>query len=376
MPFSLEWTSKIEEAVLMAVPKILSIGADPLFRSAAVRTQLAELGGTEFQWFACADAEEALGHFFQSEPIQLLVVDETVSGLDDLLGSLKGDEVFEFLPVILMMTVNNPAKRKAYFPLGVEHFLDGSCGPDEMVRACHVALKYKLQIDTVMEQLRAVTEENITRAIQLDILQKFLPQTVWDRSSSLAQEQDFELPEAEADLAIVFADLESFTSRAEGLAPAEVIRMLNTVFPVATRLVYAHGGDIDKFIGDAFFAVFTATAPALAAALAIQGELATIAPMPGGKPLRFRVGVHHGRVVRGSVGGDIRWDHTLIGDVVNTAQRLEANAPPGGVLVSRAALESVGRPLKPDLRFETYTLKGKGTKLEGAVLYPGDQPFL
>jgi class 3 adenylate cyclase len=292
-----------------------------------------------------------------------------------LLAEVKRDEVFEFLPVILMMDGNHADRRKAYFPLGVEHFMDPACAPDEMVRACLVALRYKLQLDTVMERLRVVTEENITRAIQLDILQKFLPQTVWDSSRSLAQEQDFEIPEIEAELAIVFADIQSFTSRAELLAPSAVIRMLNTVFPVATRSVYSHGGDIDKFIGDAFVAVFPAVAPALAAALQIQSELAVLVPEDGSPALRLRIGIHYGRVVRGSVGGDSRWDHTLIGDVVNTTQRLESNAPAGGVMVSRTALQATGRVLAPALRFETYTLKGKGTKLEAAVLFPGDSAF-
>lgn len=372
---ALRCRAKWSKLVPMVFAKILSIGTAPLFHSPEVRDRLQALGIRGFRWFSCEDTDEALDHFFQAEPIQLLLVDETVPGLADLLGNLKGDEVFEFLPVILLLKANDADHRKVYFPVGVEHFLDASCQADELVRACHVALKYKLQLDSVMERLRMVTEENITRAIQLDILQKFLPQTVWERSSSLAEEQDFDLPEAEADLAIVFADIQSFTSRAETLSPGEVIRMLNTVFPVASRWVYAHGGDIDKFIGDAFFAVFSSTESALAAALAIQGELADLS-VEGAVPLQFRMGVHHGRVIRGSVGGERRWDHTLIGDVVNTAQRLESNAPAGGVLVSRAALESVGRPLNPALVFETYTLKGKGTKLEAAVLVPGDLPFL
>jgi len=359
----------------MVFAKILSIGTAPLFSAPEVRDRLEALGIRGFRWFSCQSADEALEHFFQAEPIQLLLVDETVVGLTDLLANLKGDEVFAFLPVILLLRVNDADHRKAFFSVGVEHFLDGAGAADELVRACHVALKYKLQLDSVMERLRMVTEENITRAIQLDILQKFLPQTVWERSSLLAEEQDFELPEAEADLAIVFADIQAFTSRAETLTPGEVIRMLNTVFPVASRWVYAHGGDIDKFIGDAFFAVFSTVEGALAAALAIQSELADLASEEGAVPLRFRMGVHHGRVIRGSVGGERRWDHTLIGDVVNTAQRLESNAPAGGVLVSRAALESVGRPLNQALPFETYTLKGKGTKLEAAVLFPGDTAF-
>jgi class 3 adenylate cyclase/CheY-like chemotaxis protein len=356
-------------------PKILSIGDDPPFHDPAVRDQLTALGRTEFRWFACETAAEALEHFFSAEPIQLLLVDEAVEGLDDLLASLKEDEVFQFLPVILLLDEDTPERRHHWFPLGVEHFLGRRGDPRELVRACHVALRYKLQLDSAQERLRMVTEENITRAIQLDILQKYVPQTVWEWSERLADEQDFALPEGEADLAIVFADLKSFTTRAEKLAPEQVLPMLNSVFDVAARWVYAHGGDVDKFIGDAFFAVFASADDALAASLRIQEEMAHLSPGADGEPLQFRVGVHWGRVIRGSVGGTLRWDHTLIGDVVNTAQRLESNAPPGGILASRAALEATGRALGAGVVFQTFALKGKGTKLEAAVLFPGDEVF-
>lgn len=309
-----------------------------------------------------------MDHFFQAEPIQLLLLDETVDGLKALLTDLKADEVFEFLPVLLVLGADGGPRRAGWAATGVEHFLDQGCQPDEFVRACQVALRYKLKIDTAMERLRLVTEENITRSIRLQILQRYLPQTVWDRSGALAQAQDFELPEAEVDRAIVFADLEAFTSRAEALSPAAVIQMLNGVFSVACRWVYAQGGDIDKFIGDAFFAVFESAHAALEAALGIQRELARAEPTDF--PLRFRVGVHWGRVVRGSVGGERRWDHTLIGDVVNTAQRLEANAPAGGVLASRAALEASGHPRAAAAVYRAYALKGKGHGLEAAVLLP------
>jgi adenylate cyclase len=317
-----------------------------------------------------------MDHFFLSEPIQLLLVDDRVEGLEELLVDLKADEIFEFLPVVLVLQDGAPAERRAaYARAGVEHFLEASCPAPEFLWACQVALRYKLKIDNATERWRLVTEENITRSIRLEILQKYVPQTVWDRSGALAHEQTFQLPEAEVDRAIVFADLQAFTTRAEGLSPTEVIHLLNRVFSVACRWVYAHGGDIDKFIGDAFFAVFEAPGPALDAAVAIQNELADL-PSTGVIPLKLRIGVHWGRVVRGSVGGERRLDHTLIGDVVNTAQRLEANGPPGGILASRVALEASGRPLAPSVVYQTLNLKGRGQPLEAAPLVPGDPIFL
>jgi hypothetical protein len=73
----------------MPTPKILSIGTSALFHDPEVRRQLSLLGDRDFRWFACTDADEALEHFFLSEPIQLLLVDESVSGLTDLLAEVK-----------------------------------------------------------------------------------------------------------------------------------------------------------------------------------------------------------------------------------------------------------------------------------------------
>ena len=104
-------------------------------------------------------------------------------------------------------------------------------------------------------------------------------------------------------------------------------------------IIKEHGGDIDKFIGDAIMAVFEDKPPvgdphalrAARAAFGMQRALRQFAERAD--PLQMRIGVNCGPVVRGDIGSRlVRRDYTCIGDVVNRAQRYEANAPKGGVL--------------------------------------------
>src|SRR5207302_1726291 len=112
-------------------------------------------------------------------------------------------------------------------------------------------------------------------------------------------------------------------------------------------IIREEGGDIDKFIGDAIMAVFEDgpgdpfALRAVRAALRMQEALGAWNRQTGHE-LRMRVGINTGRVVRGDIGSRcVRRDYTVIGDVVNRAQRLESNAPIGGVLISESTYEVV-----------------------------------
>jgi adenylate cyclase len=157
------------------------------------------------------------------------------------------------------------------------------------------------------------------------------------------------------DVTILFADIVQFTTMAEHMAADEVVRILNQFFSKMTDIVFAHEGTVDKFIGDAILVVFGApmaqadhalraieTAKGMQAALEdlnAQG----IAP----RPLQIRVALHSGSAVAGDVGSAQRLEYTVVGDVVNTAARLQSEvAAPGEIILSRATLERAGRPLE------------------------------
>ena len=156
-------------------------------------------------------------------------------------------------------------------------------------------------------------------------------------------------------VSVLFADIRGFTRTASSLEPEAVVAWLNDYFGRACDVIAAHGGMVNKFIGDGLLAVFGAPEPqadhALAAARAAL-ELAAAAPQirrPDGEPTRIGVGVHTGEVVLGSIGSPSRRDYTVIGDTVNVASRLEGLTRELGadVLVSEAVVRAA-----PGLRTE------------------------
>ncbi|MGN6103570.1 MAG: adenylate/guanylate cyclase domain-containing protein, partial [Kofleriaceae bacterium] len=148
---------------------------------------------------------------------------------------------------------------------------------------------------------------------------------------------------------ILFSDLVGFTPMSATLAPGELISLLNDYFDVMCPIITAHGGDIDKFIGDAIMAIYEdqrgqppAAERAVRSALAMQAALRRF--NEGRAPaLAMRIGINTGPVVRGDLGSRVfRRDYTVIGDAVNQANRYEARCPPGEVLVSRSTREVLG----------------------------------
>ncbi|MBC9820248.1 adenylate/guanylate cyclase domain-containing protein [Terrabacter sp. MAHUQ-38] len=175
------------------------------------------------------------------------------------------------------------------------------------------------------------------------------------------------------EMTILFADLKSFTTFSEGHDPAEVTAMLNAYFTVAIpAVVKRHGGTIDRLIGDAIMATFNRLGDqpdharrAAQAGLDLQTETARIADEHPGWP-RFRVGINSGEVLVSVLGSEGGRTHTVIGDAVNVASRIEGQAPVGRVAVTADTLTmlpgAMTEPLGP------LDLKGKGEPVEAFVL--------
>jgi CheY-like chemotaxis protein/class 3 adenylate cyclase len=153
----------------------------------------------------------------------------------------------------------------------------------------------------------------------------------------------------ERTVSIMFSDLVGFTPMSAALSPAELIALLNDYFDVMCPVVKQHGGDIDKFIGDAIMAIFAELrGKPPAAERAVRAGLAMQAALPWfnqGRPvqLAMRIGINTGPVVRGDLGSRVvRRDYTVIGDTVNQANRYESRCPPGGVLIGASTRIALG----------------------------------
>ena len=146
------------------------------------------------------------------------------------------------------------------------------------------------------------------------------------------------------DLTVLFADIRNFTTRSETMPPEQVFAFVNECLGGLAPVVHAHGGFIDKFIGDAIMAIFPGDpASAVAAATDFRRKVTAFnAKQPGGTmALAIGVGIHRGPVVLGTVGHDDRLEVTAIGDAVNVAARLESLTKDFGVgaLVSDAVTD-------------------------------------
>jgi adenylate cyclase len=187
---------------------------------------------------------------------------------------------------------------------------------------------------------------------------------------------DLYLPATSAgtrEISVLFADLQGFTTFSERHAPEEVTAMLNAYFAVAVPAVVSpHGGDVDRIVGDALMVTFNKRGDqpdharrAAAAGLALQAATARVSSARPDWP-RFRVGINSGPVsvtLLGTAGGRT---HTIIGDTVNTASRIEGKAPAGGVAIGPATKALIPEATTSSLG--ALELKGKSEPVEAHLL--------
>jgi class 3 adenylate cyclase len=180
-------------------------------------------------------------------------------------------------------------------------------------------------------------------------------------------------------LALVFSDVRGFTAFSENRDPALVIERLNQVLALEADVVRRHGGDVDKFVGDAMFAWFsgpTRCRHAIDAAVEILSGLNRCFAGKAGTEIGF--GIHVGEVVVGSMGSQDRRDYTAIGRSVNLAARLCSAAKSGQVLVSEAVATELEQTLSliplPPVSAKGFTEPVRVYEVDLAKLSPASDP--
>ncbi|MBI4988630.1 MAG: CHASE2 domain-containing protein [Rhodocyclales bacterium] len=153
------------------------------------------------------------------------------------------------------------------------------------------------------------------------------------------------------EICLLFSDIRGFTTLSESLPPEEVTRLLDRYFTRMVAAIHAHGGTLDKFMGDGIMAFFGAPQPrdnpcadAFAAArtmLAALAEFNRELAHEGRAPLAIGIGLNYGAAVVGYIGAADRHEYTAIGDAVNTASRIEGLTKEAGypLLASRTVQE-------------------------------------
>ena len=215
--------------------------------------------------------------------------------------------------------------------------------PDDLELISAVAAQTAIAVENARAHERLAREE-VARANY----SRFLPEYVVKQM--LENPESFKLGGTSQTITILFADIRGFTRISEHANPEKIVNLLNRYFSAMTEIIFAHGGTLDKYLGDGLMALFgapTATpddaSNALNAAVAMQRRLLGInreLREEGLAEIGVGMGLHTGEAIVGYIGSDRRSEYTAIGDTVNTSSRLEANACGGEILISDATAKA------------------------------------
>ncbi len=200
---------------------------------------------------------------------------------------------------------------------------------------------------TVRRQLEAERkrEEQEKHRIK-ELFQRYVAPTVVNRL--LSDPRQVALGGERREVTVLFADIRGYTALAEQMPPEKLVALLNEYLALMTAAIFQYEGTLDKFMGDAVVAFFNAPEPqadhALRAVRTAQAMQAAILnhrqQRPHETPISYGIGIHTGDAVVGNIGAQVM-NYTVIGDAVNVAQRLQAGAGAGQILLSDSTYQRV-----------------------------------
>ncbi|KZL21004.1 Adenylate cyclase 1 [Pseudovibrio axinellae] len=221
--------------------------------------------------------------------------------------------------------------------------------------------------------------DQITTAMNTSInglraMSRYIPKSLYSKLMVLGIDQAAKAKEAE--LTILFTDIEGFTSISEHRSAGEVANLLNEHFKLLVSAVEAHKGTVDKFIGDGMLAFWGApnemedhAERAIAAAEDIVKAVHEANKAEPENALHVRIAIHTGPVIVGNVGAVERWNYTIVGDAVNVCNRLQVlgssmtSLKGACVLVSGETVEKAHHPDSLTCRGR-YEIRGRKGKVE------------
>ena len=186
--------------------------------------------------------------------------------------------------------------------------------------------------------------------------------------------EGLELGGKRREIAVLFVDVRGFTTMSEGMEPEMVVEIVNRYLTLTTECIMRNHGTLDKFVGDCTMAFWNAPIsqedPVYLACCAAfdmvvgSKKLGDELVAKFGRSVSFGIGVNYGPAVVGYIGAPASMDYTALGDTVNTAARLEANAPGGTILISRSVADELGDRAKVTSLGNSIKLKGKKDDFE------------
>lgn len=289
--------------------------------------------------------------------------------LDLIMPKLDGYGFMEFvstvdkwknIPVLVASVDGGPDVESRCLTMGAWDFVPKPYNPDIVL--------LRLRNNISRRRLALLEQQRITNTFQ-----RYVDPTIM-RELLREGVSDQELQGRNVEIAVLFVDIRGFTALSERLPPQQLVEVLNTYLTLTSRAIKKYGGTLDKFIGDCTMAFWGAPLPcrdavyqACQAAMEMAGEsedMSRSLKEKFGCDVSYGIGIDYGPAVVGNIGSTERMDYTAIGDTVNTASRLESNAPPGTIYISRAVADRLGDRGEVTSLGGTIPLKGKSAGFE------------
>ncbi|MGQ0655976.1 MAG: adenylate/guanylate cyclase domain-containing protein [Betaproteobacteria bacterium] len=318
------------------------------------------------------DGAEAFARVKASPP-DLVLLDVMLPGKSgfQICEQLKSDPTTAMLPVVLVTALEDAESRVRGIRAGGDDFLSKPVRREELIARVNT-LRRLHETRRELEAGRLAAEVQRKEALHKAFTRYISPRLAERIIGELGDDGvPFGRGAERVNVVALFADLRGFTRLAESTQVDEVVAFLNRYFSVLTDAAYRHDGTIFSMAGDALLVGFNVPFPQPDAARrawhAARDMIASFAPVlehwtgRGHKPTGVGIGIASGEAIIGNIGSPHYMSHTIIGDAVNTAARLQHLAKGGEVLVSGPVYAAL-RPELPPQAAEPrgdVTLRGK-----------------
>ena len=307
----------------------------------------------EYDFVFAINGRHALEQLAQHPDVEVVLSDINMPEMDGLTLLTKLNDQHALLKAVIVSAYGDMENIRTAMNRGAFDFITKPVNFLDLELTIEKTLAH---VNQLRQTLKAVKENNI--------LKMYVDETVLHFMDSREYETSLMVSET-LEASIAFIDICGFTSISENETPDNVVKLLNSYFDVMVKEIIHHEGYIDKFIGDAIMAVFRGDYHldrAIDACLAVRNEIAHLPAFSekvNYKP-NVSIGINCGEVVSGNIGSASlrRLDYTVIGDVVNTSQRLQSVAKQGQIIIGENAWEKIKDSFKC-VKVGEITLKNK-----------------
>lgn len=314
----------------------------------------------QYEFVFAINGRHALEQLEQHADVDIVLSDINMPEMDGLTLLTRLNEQNGLLKSVIVSAYGDMENIRTAMNRGAFDFITKPVNFEDLELTMEKTIKHVCQMK---ETMKAIKENNILKMYVDETVLNFMGSREFE--SAIMQNETVEAT-------VVFIDICSFTSISENETPDTVVKLLNKYFDVMVKEIIAQGGYIDKFIGDCVMAVFRGDYHldrALDACLAVRKSIEEL-PNESGNIFfapKVSIGINSGEMISGNIGSANlrRLDYTVIGDAVNTAQRLQSAAKEGQIIISEQAYEKVKESFHCQ-KVDEVTLKNK---TQPVVLY-------